>query len=43
MERNIRNNKVFKCKSRKILSVENLDVDIKYEFNADNARLYSRG
>ncbi|MEK9170142.1 MAG: restriction endonuclease [Patescibacteria group bacterium] len=43
MERNIRNNKVFKCKSRKILSVENLDVDIKYEFNADNARLYSKG
>ena len=35
-------NNVYKCKSWKILSLENLDVDVKYEFNADNKRLYSR-
>lgn len=33
---------IYKCKSWKILSVENLKVDVKYEFNADNARLYSK-
>jgi hypothetical protein len=35
-----RNN--YNCKSWKILSIENLDVDVKYEFNSDNLRLYSR-
>lgn len=34
-------NYVFNCKSWKILSVENLLVDVKYEFNSDNRRLYS--
>lgn len=34
-------NNIYKCKSWKILSIENLDVDVKYEFNADNARLYA--
>lgn len=36
------NNNIYKCKSWKILSVENLDVDVKYEFNSDNARLYTK-
>lgn len=31
----------YKCKSWKILSLENLKCDIKYEFNSDNNRLYS--
>ncbi len=35
------NNNIYKCKSWKILSIENLDVDVKYEFNSDNARLYT--
>lgn len=34
--------RVFRCKSWKILTLENLQVDVKYEFNASNARLYSR-
>lgn len=33
--------KVYKCKHYKILSIENLSVDLKYEFNSDNKRLYS--
>ncbi len=32
----------FKCRSWKILSIENLIVDVKYEFNSDNARLYNK-
>lgn len=32
---------VYKCKSWKILTLENLEVDIKYEFNSDNARMYA--
>lgn len=32
---------IYKCKSWKIIDVANLLVDIKYEFNADNVRLYS--
>ena len=35
-------NSVFKCRSWKIISLENLLVDVKYEFNSDNKRLYSR-
>ena len=35
------NNNIYKCKSWKLLSVENLLVDVKYEFNSDNRRLYS--
>jgi len=31
---------IYKCKHWKILSVENLLVDVKYEFNSDNLRLY---
>ena len=33
---------IYKCKSWKILSIENLEVDVKYEFNSDNKRLYSK-
>ena len=32
---------IYKCKSYKILSLESLSVDVKYEFNSDNQRLYS--
>lgn len=42
VEKSMGKDKMFKCKSWKILSVENLDVDVKYEFNADNVRLYSK-
>lgn len=34
-------NNIYKSKGWKILSIEDLDVDVKYEFNSDNARLYS--
>lgn len=34
-------NYVFNCKSWKIISIENLLVDVKYEFNSDNRRLYA--
>ena len=34
-------NNIFNCKSWKIISIENLLVDVKYEFNSDNRRLYS--
>jgi hypothetical protein len=33
-------NHIYKCAAWKILSVENLEVDVKYEFNSDNARMY---
>jgi len=33
-------NNLFRCKSWKILSIENLEVDVKYEFNCDNSRMY---
>ncbi len=32
---------IFRCKSWKILSLEGLEVDVKYEFNSDNIRLYN--
>jgi hypothetical protein len=35
-------NGVYKVKGFKIISIENLKVDVKYEFNADNVRLYSK-
>jgi hypothetical protein len=35
-------NNVYKCRSWKILSLEDLSVDVKYEFNSDNLRLYSK-
>jgi len=33
---------IYKCKAWKILKLEELIVDVKYEFNADNFRLYSK-
>ncbi|GAB4202429.1 MAG: type II restriction endonuclease MjaV [Bacteroidia bacterium] len=36
-----KNKNIYKCVSWKILSLENLDVDVKYEFNSDNKRLYA--
>ena len=35
------NNNIYKCKSYKILSLEYLSIDLKYEFNSDNRRMYS--
>jgi len=35
------NNHIYKCKHYKILSIEYLSLDIKYEFNSDNRRIYS--
>ena len=32
---------VYKCKHYKILSLESLSLDVKYEFNSDNQRMYS--
>ena len=32
---------VYRCKHWKLLSIENLLLDVKYEFNSDNRRIYS--
>lgn len=32
---------VYRCKHYKILSLESLSIDVKYEFNSDNQRMYS--
>lgn len=32
---------IYKCKHYKILSLETLSLDVKYEFNSDNKRMYS--
>lgn len=32
---------IYNCKSWKILSLNELDIDVKYEFNSDNKRMYS--
>lgn len=34
------NNNIYKCKNWKIVTLDQLSVDLKYEFNADNKRLY---
>jgi hypothetical protein len=36
------NNHVYKCAAWKLLSISDLEVDVKYEFNSDNLRLYSK-
>jgi hypothetical protein len=36
------NNNLYRCKTWKILSIGNLLVDVKYEFQSDNRRLYSK-
>lgn len=33
-------NNIYKCKSWKILTIDSLEVDVKYEFNSDNERMY---
>ena len=35
------NKHVYKCRHYKILSIESLSLDVKYEFNSDNRRMYS--
>jgi hypothetical protein len=32
---------IYKCRNYKILSLESLSLDVKYEFNSDNKRMYS--
>jgi hypothetical protein len=32
---------IYKCRHWKLLSVESLSLDVKYEFNSDNRRVYS--
>lgn len=32
---------IYKCKHYKILSIDSLSLDVKYEFNSDNKRMYS--
>jgi hypothetical protein len=33
-------NHIYNCNSWKILTLEKLEVDVKYEFNSDNSRMY---
>ena len=35
------NNHIYKCRHYKILSIQLLSLDVKYEFNSDNKRMYS--
>lgn len=35
------NKNIYKCSHYKILSIESLSLDVKYEFNSDNKRMYS--
>jgi len=37
-----KNNNVYKCKSWKLVDLESLILDVKYEFNSDNVRLYNK-
>ena len=34
-------NHIYKCRHYKLLSIEALSLDVKYEFNSDNQRMYS--
>ncbi|MGQ9799780.1 MAG: hypothetical protein ACUVRG_10940 [Ignavibacterium sp.] len=36
-----KNKHIYKCKRYKILSIESLSLDVKYEFNSNNKRMYS--
>lgn len=36
-----RSKNIYKCKHWKLLSIESLSLDVKYEFNSDNQRMYS--
>jgi len=33
---------IYKCKSWKLLSIENLEIDLKYEFLSNNKKLYAK-
>ena len=35
------NKNIYRCNHYKILSLESLSLDVKYEFNSDNQRMYS--
>jgi len=35
------NKHIYKCRHYKILSIESLSLDVKYEFNSDNKKMYS--
>ena len=37
----LKRNHIYKCNHYKILSLEALSLDVKYEFNSDNKRMYS--
>lgn len=37
----IGNMNIYRCKHYKVLSLESLSIDVKYEFNSDNRRMYS--
>jgi hypothetical protein len=37
----IAENTLKECRRYKILSIESLSLDVKYEFNSDNQRMYS--
>ncbi|MDD3663585.1 MAG: restriction endonuclease, partial [Candidatus Pacebacteria bacterium] len=41
VESSIGKDSIYKLKSWKILDLEKLELDVKYEFNSDNFRLYS--
>ena len=34
------NSQIYRCRNWKILNLDRLEVDVKYEFNSDNARMY---
>ena len=36
-----RDNNIYKCSGWKILNLELLELDVKYEFNSDNSRMYN--
>ncbi len=42
VEKSIRNKHLYKIKSWKILDLSKLKLDIKYEFNSDNKRMYNK-
>ncbi len=42
VEKSIGNKHLYKVKSWKILDLSKLELDVKYEFNADNKRLYDK-
>ncbi len=41
LDERIGDKSIYRCKHYKILSLESLSIDVKYEFNSDNQRMYS--